>query len=137
MPCLLDTNVCIEILRGRNAILRQRLGSVGLDQVVLCSVVLAELHCGAMLAVHPEAEKARVVEAFLGWRSLPFDDLAAERYGELRARLQRSGRLIGANDLLIAAIALANDLTLVTHNRSEFERVEGLRVEDWQGDAIA
>lgn len=60
---------------------------------------------------------------------------AAERYGEIRARLQRAGRLIGANDLLIAATPLANDLTLITHNIDEFKRVEDLPVEDWEEES--
>lgn len=61
-----------------------------------------------------------------------FDDLAAERYGELRAHLDAAGTPIGPNDLMIASIALANSLTLVTHNTGEFSRVPGLRLEDWQ-----
>ncbi len=73
--------------------------------------------------------------AFAGWPRLPFDDAAAERYGEIRARLHRAGRLIGANDLLIAATALANGLTLITHNTDEFKRIEGLPVEDWEEES--
>jgi tRNA(fMet)-specific endonuclease VapC len=132
MRYLLDTNVCIEILRGKNARLKQRLEAVGFERLSLCSVVWAELHCGACLANNPVAEKQRLETAFAGWPRLPFDDAAAERYGEIRARLQRAGRLIGANDLLIAATALGYGLTLITHNTDEFERVDGLVVEDWE-----
>lgn len=64
--------------------------------------------------------------------SLPFDDRAAEEYGVVRSHLTGLGTLIGANDLMIAAIALANGLTLVTHNTTEFSRVPGLFLEDWQ-----
>lgn len=64
--------------------------------------------------------------------SLPFGDDGAEQYGLIRAELKRQGRPIGANDLLIAATALAYDLTLVTHNTREFSRVPGLRLEDWE-----
>jgi tRNA(fMet)-specific endonuclease VapC len=64
--------------------------------------------------------------------SLPFDDIAAEIYGRERARLTLVGTPIGANDLLIACIALANGLTLVTHNTREFSRINGLRLEDWE-----
>jgi tRNA(fMet)-specific endonuclease VapC len=63
---------------------------------------------------------------------MPFDDRAAEVYGRLRAQLARQGALIGPNDLLIASIALANDATLISHNIGEFQRVEGLMLEDWQ-----
>ncbi|OCB01543.1 hypothetical protein BBC27_03435 [Acidithiobacillus ferrivorans] len=132
MGYLLDTNVCIEILRGRNSVLKTRLATRSLDELVLCSVVWAELQCGARLAQNPPQELARLQDAFGHWPRLPFDDSAAEAYGEIRAHLQRAGRLIGGNDLLIAAIAQTNGLTLVTHNTGEFTRVPTLPVEDWQ-----
>lgn len=134
MQYLLDTNVCIEILRGRNPYLKQRLETAGFDKLSLCSIVWAELHCGACLLANPEPEIRRIEAAFAGWPRLPFDDAAAERYGLIRARLQGAGRLIGANDLLIAATALANGLALITHNTDEFKRVEGLDVEDWEAE---
>jgi tRNA(fMet)-specific endonuclease VapC len=65
------------------------------------------------------------------FRSLPFDDASAEVYGRIRAQLGAQGNLIGPNDLLIASIALANNLTLVTHNTREFSRIPELRIEDW------
>ncbi|MHB8255271.1 MAG: type II toxin-antitoxin system VapC family toxin [Acidiferrobacter sp.] len=132
MGYLLDTNVCIEILRGRNSALKTHLATKSLNELVLCSVVWAELQCGARLAQNPPQELARLQDAFGHWPRLPFDDSAAEAYGEIRAHLQRAGRLIGGNDLLIAAIAQTNGLTLVTHNTGEFTRVPTLPVEDWQ-----
>lgn len=132
MRYLLDTNVCIEILRGRNLALKTSLATKSLNELVLCSVVWAELQCGARLAQNPQQELSRLQDAFGDWPRLPFDDSAAEAYGVIRAHLQRAGRLIGGNDLLIAAIAQTNDLTLVTHNTGEFTRVPDLPVEDWQ-----
>lgn len=132
MRWLLDTNVCIEILRGRHAGLKQRLMQKQWRDLSICSVVWAELHCGARLANNPKQEQAKLQAAFGSWSSLPFDDRAAEAYGAIRALLQRSGQIIGGNDLMIAAIALSNDLTLVTHNVREFSRVPGLSIEDWQ-----
>lgn len=132
MSYLLDTNVCIEILRGRNPALKMRLAAKSLNELVLCSVVWAELQCGARLAQNPQQELAKLLDAFGDWPRRPFDDSAAEAYGEIRAHLQRAGRLIGGNDLLIAAIAQTNGLTLVTHNTGEFTRVPNLPVEDWQ-----
>lgn len=132
MRYLLDTNVCIEILRGRDPALKARLATRSLNELVLCSIVWAELQCGARLAQNPPQELAKLQDAFGHWPRLPFDDSAAEGYGEIRAHLQRAGRLIGANDLLIAAMAKANGLTLVTHNTGEFARVPNLPVEDWQ-----
>ena len=91
----------------------------------------AELHFGAHKSARV-AENLQRVEAFCrAFESLPFDDAAAERYGVVRAQLQREGRLIGANDLMIASIALAGGLTLATRNLGEFTRVPGLDVERW------
>lgn len=132
MRYLLDTNVCIEILRGRNSALKARLVARRFDELVLCSIVWAELHCGARLAQNPTRELANLQDAFSQWPRLPFDDSAAESYGAIRAHLQRTGNLIGANDLLIASIAQTNGLTLVTHNTNEFMRVPNLSIEDWQ-----
>ena len=132
MRYLLDTNVCIEILRGRNPKLKTRLATRSIEELALCSIVWAELHCGARLAQSPLQELVRLQEAFGHWVRWPFDDTAAERYGEIRAHLQRAGNLIGGNDLLIVAIAQAQGLTLITHNTAEFTRVPGLSVEDWQ-----
>lgn len=132
MPYLLDTNVCIEILRGRNPVLKARLANQSLNDLVLCSIVWAELQCGARLAQNPARELDKLQDAFGHWPRLSFDDAAAEAYGEIRAHLQRAGRLIGGNDLLIAAIAHANSLTLITHNTDEFARVPNLPIDDWQ-----
>lgn len=74
----------------------------------------------------------KAIKIFGQFRSLPFDDVAAASYASVRAELSAKGSLIGPYDLQIAAIALANDLTLVTHNTSEFSRVSGLRIEDWE-----
>jgi len=71
----------------------------------------------------------RFFDAFI---SLPFDDRSAAVYGDIRAKLERQGTPIGPNDLMIAAIALANDLILVTHNLREFERIDNLKYEDWE-----
>lgn len=129
---LLDTNVCIRILNGSSNAVLDRLRSVPPSSVRLCSVVLAELTFGARNSSRVE-QNLRTLERFREpFISLPFDDAAAEHYGAIRADLTQGGALIGPNDLMIAAIARANDLTLVTHNRSEFGRVTGLRVEDWE-----
>lgn len=128
---LLDTNVCIGFLRG-DAALAPRFAQFAPTELKLCSVVKAELYFGARNSASP-ASNLRKVEAFCHpFASLPFDDDCAQAYGLLRAELQRTGMTIGANDLMIAATAVANDLTLVTHNTKEFERVVGLELEDWE-----
>lgn len=134
MRYLLDTNVCVMYLNGRSLLVRQRLRAVDLKVVAVCSVVKAELFYRAWRSTNPEqalAKQQRFLEAF---ESLPFDDRSAEIAGQIRAQLAALGTPIGSNDLLIAALALANNLTLVTHNTSEFSRIEALLIEDWEVD---
>jgi tRNA(fMet)-specific endonuclease VapC len=131
---LLDTNACIVYLNQENSGVRRRLASVSRSEVVLCSVVKAELFYGAMRSTSPEQTLARQREFVNAFTSLPFDDFAATSFGIIRTRLESLGTPIGAYDLQIAAIALANNLTLITHNTREFSRVEGLQLEDWEGD---
>lgn len=102
------------------------------SEVALSSIVKAELLAGARKSGRVEANLALLTEFFAPFVSLPFDDLAAEHFGILRADLERSGTPIGAYDLMIAATALAHDLVLVSHNTREFARVPGLRLEDWE-----
>jgi tRNA(fMet)-specific endonuclease VapC len=99
------------------------------------SVTRAELVYGARRSARV-AENLRVLASFFApLVSLPFDDACAEQYGALRATLAAAGRPIGPNDLLIAATALAHDLTVVTHNVREFSRIAGLKIEDWERTA--
>jgi tRNA(fMet)-specific endonuclease VapC len=132
MRYLLDTNTCIIYLKGRNLSLKQKIETVPRQEIAVCSIVKAELCFGAMKSANPERNFA-LQQAFLTqFASLPFDDLAATTFGVIRAQLEVKGISIGAYDLQIAAIALYNNLALVTHNTREFERVEGLQVEDWE-----
>jgi tRNA(fMet)-specific endonuclease VapC len=131
-PYLLDTNAWIEYLRGRNQNLRQHVAAVRPRDIRLCSVVVGELYHGAYKSSHCRDDLKLVDGLLNSFSSHPYDDLAARRYGEVRALLEAKGTPIGPYDLQIAAIALANQLTLVTHNLSEFSRVPGLTLEDWQ-----
>jgi tRNA(fMet)-specific endonuclease VapC len=132
MPFLLDTNVCIGILTGRSTKAVAKLRQLAPTEVRICSVVRAELQFGARNSSRVEANLS-LLETFLSpFMSVAFDDSAANYYGRIRADLHRAGELIGPNDLLIAALALANDLVLVTHNVKEFGRVPGLRWQDWE-----
>jgi tRNA(fMet)-specific endonuclease VapC len=134
MKYLLDTNACIRYLNARSERLRQRLDGTPPEDVNVCSIVEAELFFGAAKSVWPE-KTLRTQRVFLEkFRSVPFDTDAALQYGQIRADLERRGTPVGANDLLIASIALANGLTLVTHNMQEFAAVRGLSVEDWESD---
>jgi len=129
---LLDTNACIRVLNGTSAPLIARLRSHAPSDLRVSSVTRAELLYGARRSARV-AENLRLLTGFFApLVSLPFDDACAEEYGALRATLAAAGRPIGPNDLLIAATALAHDLTLVTHNLREFSRIAGLKIEDWE-----
>jgi tRNA(fMet)-specific endonuclease VapC len=129
---LLDTNACIAYLTGRSQKLRERLKAVSPTDIALCSVVKAELLFGAFKSTKVQDNLAGLTTFFAPLASVPFDDQAAEIYGRVRAHLHRQGTPIGPNDLLIAAIAVAHDLTLVTRNGAEFARVADLCIENWE-----
>jgi tRNA(fMet)-specific endonuclease VapC len=129
---LLDTNTCVEHLRhGTASKVAARLKLAPPGSVVLCSVVVAELLYGAWRSSNPPTTRGQVLAFTSQFKSLPFDDAAAEPYGQLRAHLAAGGQLIGPYDLQIASIALARGLVVVTHNTKEFSRVPGLVLEDW------
>ncbi|NEZ63893.1 type II toxin-antitoxin system VapC family toxin [Leptolyngbyaceae cyanobacterium CCMR0082] len=132
MHYLLDTNVCVVYLNGRSTKVRDRLLATPLNEMAVCSVVKAELFYGAMRSNNPTETIKRQQEFLQQFVSLPFGDEAAKAFGRIRAQLASVGTPIGAYDLQIAAIAMVNGLTLVTHNTREFDRVEGLRLEDWE-----
>jgi tRNA(fMet)-specific endonuclease VapC len=128
---IFDTDVLIRFLNGTDAALADRLLAIGDDDGALCTVVKAELLYGARASARVDENLARLVELFSLYPSLPFNDLAAEHYGVIRAQLKRLGTPIGGNDLMIAATALAHDAAVATGNGREFRRVAGLRVLDW------
>jgi tRNA(fMet)-specific endonuclease VapC len=132
MRYLLDTNTCICYLNQADSAVRRRLERTPRQDVTTCSIVLAELYFGAWHSARREANLT-LVSRFAGeFSSLAFDLTAAEVYGRIRSELSIRGEPIGPNDLLIASIALANGLSLVTHNLREFQRVPGLELEDWE-----
>lgn len=132
MIYLLDTNTCIQYLTRRNSAIVNRLARQRRQDVVLCDIVKAELYYGAYRGTRLESNLTLYQEFFSEFVSLPFDGNAAAVYGRIRAQLEALGTPIGPNDLQIGAIALANNLILVTHNTREFSRVEGLLLEDWE-----
>ena len=127
---LLDTNICIAWLKKHSAVV-ERVITAGENQVFLCSPVKAELWYGACKSQRVK-ENQTALKAFFGsMTTLPFDDEAAFRCGELRAHLARRGTPIGPYDVQIAAIGLTHGMTVVTNNVDEFSRVPDLRIEDW------
>jgi tRNA(fMet)-specific endonuclease VapC len=131
MRYLLDTNIIIFILKSPAGGLAMRLAQVPTSDVTICSVVEAELYYGADRYGVPQRRREALDGFLVPFRSLPFDSLCVPHYARIRDQLERGGQMIGGNDLMIAAIALASGVTLVTHNSDEFKRVPGLRVEDW------
>jgi tRNA(fMet)-specific endonuclease VapC len=134
MTYLLDSNTCIGWLRQNQPKLVVRIKQERPTDIVLCSVVLGELYYGAERSgpLHRANNRLRVGQLRQLFLSLPFDDSASEEYGRVRAHLAGLGTPIGPNDLIIAAIAVVNNLILVTHNTAEFSRVPGLSLDDWQ-----
>lgn len=132
MKYLLDTNTCIRYLNRRSPSIIRRLESESPDDIVVCSITRAELIFGALKS-NVSARTLEFQRLFLQpLATLPFDDQAALSYGRIRVQLEGAGTPIGPNDLLIAAIALANNVIVVTHNTREFSRVENLSIEDWE-----
>lgn len=134
MKYLMDTNTCIGWLRLSQPKIVARIKQESPTNIVICSVVVAELVYGVERSAvsHQTNNRQRVDQLREIFLSNPFDDLAAEQCGSMRAHLATLGTPIGPNDLMIASIALSRGLVLVTNNTSEFSRVPGLLIEDWQ-----
>jgi tRNA(fMet)-specific endonuclease VapC len=132
MKYLLDTNVCISYLNNAASLVRTRMQMLKPAEIVLCSIVEAELYYGVMKSATPSKNLARLTPYLSQFVSLPFDNETAREFGRIRADLAKAGTPIGPYDLQIAAIALVNRLTLVTHNTREFSRIAGLQLEDWE-----
>jgi tRNA(fMet)-specific endonuclease VapC len=130
MPFLLDTNIVSALVRDPQGRVTRRIREVGEGQVATSIIVAAELRYGAAKKGSPRLSAQ--LEAVLGALAvLPLESPADAIYGSLRTRLERAGRTIGGNDLLIAAHAIALGRTLVTDNQREFARIANLPLENW------
>ena len=130
MRFVLDTNTCIYALKLQGRVV-ERLRDHAPDEIGVTIITLAELWFGAQKSARPGVVR-REMDGFLEpFDVLPFDREAAAAYAQSRLALERMGRPIGERDLLIASVALARGLAVVTHNLAEFERVPGLKTEDW------
>jgi tRNA(fMet)-specific endonuclease VapC len=131
MRFMLDTNTCIYIIKKKPPQVAERVRLLKPFEIGISSVTLAELEYGVAKSSRPE-ENREALSGFLApLEIVPFDDFAASHYGEIRAGLEKTGLRIGAMDLLIAAHAISLDVALVTNSLREFERVPGLKVENW------
>ena len=127
----LDTNICIECLRGTSPLLKQALQNLEPSRIKIPSMVRAELFHGAAKSAHPERNR-ELVELFLApFESAAFDSTAATEHGRIRSELEAAGQIIGFHDLIIAATVVAHEGTLVSSNLKEFSRIDGLQLENW------
>lgn len=132
MIYLPDTNACIKYINRKNSPILHKFTTIPRQDVVLCDIVKFELYYGAYKSTRQEKNLALLDEFFSEFVCLHFDDQAIRKAAQVRAQLAVKGTPIGPYDLQIAAIALVNDLTLVTHNTREFSRIAGLAIEDWE-----
>ena len=128
---MLDTNIIAYAKNNRPETVLKRLMQHSPEDYCISSITLAELEFGVYNSARPEQNQLALVTFLARIKVVPFDADTAREYGIIRADLTRKGTLIGANDLLIAAHARALDVTLVTNNTREFERVDGLKLENW------
>ena len=129
---MLDTSICVHVLKHRPPELRDRFNSLA-DQLCVSAVTLAELLFGAEKSARVRENLAAVEHFRARLGVLPFAERAAAHFGQIRAELERTGRPAGSYDTMIGGHARAEGLVLVTNNRREFDCMSGLRVEDWLG----
>ena len=127
---MLDTNICIYVIKNRPEGLRERFNRLA-DQLCISAVTLAEIIYGAEKSAR-QIENIKVVEQFAARLDvLPFGERAATHYGQIRADLERAGHPIGLHDMMIGGHARSEGLTLVSNNVREFQHIEGLRIDNW------
>ncbi|MEE9429406.1 MAG: type II toxin-antitoxin system VapC family toxin [Melioribacteraceae bacterium] len=131
MLYFLDTNICIYYLNNSYPQLVNKILSTSPQNIKLPSIVQAELLYGVEKSKNKKSNQAKVDKFLSLIDILPFDKTCAKYYSNIRTKLEVKGKIIGPNDLLIAAIVLANNGTLVTNNISEFKRVPNLKVTNW------
>jgi len=131
MNYLLDTNICIYIIKRKPRVVLRRVRSKQPGQVSISAVTIAELEYGIARSRYPERNRMALLEFLFPFAILDFDSQAAFAYGRIRSLLESRGKPIGPMDLLLAAQAKSRGLVLVTNNEREFRRVDNLRIENW------
>jgi tRNA(fMet)-specific endonuclease VapC len=131
MKLLLDTDICIYLIKRRPPSVLNRFAAFAAGAVAISSITVAELEFGVQKSQYPSQNQQALEQFLLPLAVLDFDHEAARTYGKLRAWLETRGKTIGALDMLIAAHALSRGLPLATHNVREFSRVPGLKVLNW------
>lgn len=131
MKVMLDTNICIYIIKQQPPTVLERFMEYQVGDIGLSSITLSELRYGVAKSLHKEKNAEALNEFIIPLEIAAYDEAAALAYGDIRATLERAGTPIGSMDMLIAAHAMSQGLTLVTNNTREFSRVAGLNVADW------
>lgn len=128
---LLDTNICVVVIRMRSPRALARLQTMTPGSVGVSIITVSELQFGAAKSQNPQRNRQALEQFLLPLEILDYDSAAAAHYGDVRAALEKAGTPIGPLDTLIAAHARSLNVAVVTNNLSEFRRVPGLKVEDW------
>lgn len=128
---LLDTNICIYIIKKKPVDVLKTVKTKSKKDIYISSITVAELEYGVAKSRFPEKNKIALIGFLSIFTILPFDDTDAVEYGIMRAELEKKGKIIGPMDLLLAAQAKTKRLIMVTNNTREFERLEGLKIENW------
>ncbi len=131
MKYMLDTNICIYIIKRKPQAVIERFLRTEISHIGLSSITLSELFCGVSKSSKPEQNQTALIQFIAPLQVLPYDDYAAQQYGELRTHLEKQGNPIGSLDMLIAAHARSISCTLVTNNEKEFNRVPNLKIDNW------
>lgn len=131
MKYLLDTNICVFVIRQKSSLVTERMRQFGIGDIGISTITLAELRFGADKSNDPPKNHSALDLFLVPLEVAVFDSGAADEYGGVRSQLERRGVPIGALDNMIAAHALSLNVTLVTNNIREFSRIERLMIEDW------
>jgi tRNA(fMet)-specific endonuclease VapC len=131
MQYMLDTNICIYIIKRKPQAVIERFLQTEISQIGISSITLSELLFGVSKSSKPDQNKIALAQFIAPLEIMPYDDQAAHRYGDLRAHLERQGKPIGSLDMLIAAHALSINSTIVTNNEKEFIRIPNLKIDNW------
>jgi tRNA(fMet)-specific endonuclease VapC len=131
MMFLIDTNICIYIMNNRAPEVIQKLREIGVGNICISSITVSELQYGVYKSKQIKKNLKRLEEFLRPFDIIAYDEKSANYYGKIRSQLEKDGNVIGPLDMLIAAHALRENLTLITNNENEFQRVKSLKVENW------
>ena len=131
MKFMLDTNICIYIIKRKPSNVIERFIQTEISQIGISSITLSELSYGVSKSSKPEQNQLALAQFIAPLEIMPYGDEAAQYYGDLRTHLEKQGTPIGSLDMLIAAHALSIGCTLVTNNEKEFIRIPNLKIDNW------